>query len=181
MTIILLLLSIIATLGLWIRPPNITFNGVVFSTDGNKVELQTNGFKINLNLNISVNNPNYFSATFENISAVATYPISNTSSIGGGSLSNVKFSSHTNTQLLFPFVLDYQTSDDPSLAIAKDIATKCGVLGSTTSDIKVNYVLKLKIKILATITPSFSSSATFACPLTADELKGLAGGILGSA
>lgn len=105
-----------------------------------QVDVTTDGFKINLQLNISVNNPNYFSATFANISAVASYPIGNSSNLGGGSLANVKFPSHETKNLLFPFVVEYTAQDDPSYIIAKDIASKCGFTdGSTPSDIKVNY------------------------------------------
>ena len=124
-----------------------------------QVDVQNGGFKINLEVrpipslilifihgsisqfNISVNNPNFFSATFDNISAVAMYPVGNTSSMGGGSLSHVKFSSHATTTILFPFTINYQISQDPSLVIAKDIASKCGFDGSTPQDIVVNYVL----------------------------------------
>jgi len=176
LTLILLLFSIVPTLGLWIRPPNVIFEGVV-SPSNNSVSIQSGGFTINLSLNISVNNPNYFSLTFQRITAVATYPIGNSSSLGGGTLSNVKFPSHSNTSIAFPFVLNYQTSSDPSLVIASDIANKCGVTGGTTSDITVNYALTLKIAILATINPTYHSSASFPCPLTASEIQGLLGGI----
>lgn len=139
----------------------------------------------------SVDNPNFFSATFSSIVADATYPVGNVSSIGGGNLTNVEFKSHTTTELAFPFIIDYQLADDPNFVIAQDLANKCGFLpGSTKTDIKVNYklrasksyylcqaitnyqrlVMQLKIRILAQISPDFSSSATFACPLTKDQL-----------
>ena len=88
-----------------------------------------------------MDNPNFFSATFKNISAAATYPVGNASNIGGGSLQNVKFGSHSNTQLLFPFAVTYTTAEDPSFVIAKDLATKCGLLGGSKSNIVVDYVL----------------------------------------
>lgn len=135
----------------------------------------------------SVDNPNYFSATFNNISAVATYPGTSVS-VGGGHMSNVKFPSHTTAYIQFPFSVQYQVSNDPSLTILKDLATKCGTSGST-SDITVNYDLtvrsvfflsdqllkhlpsQLKIRIIALISPSFSSSASFPCPLTPAEIQ----------
>ena len=61
--------------------------------------------------------------------------------MGGGSLSNVKFPSHAITPILFPFIINYQLSQDPSLVVAKDIASKCGFDGSTPQNIVVNYVL----------------------------------------
>jgi len=112
------------------------------------------------------------------MSAVATYPVGNTSSMGGGSLSHVKFSSHATTSILFPFVINYEISQDPSLAIAKDIASKCGFDGSTPQNIVVDYVLTLKLKVLATISPRFRGSASFACPLTKDDLTGIITGLI---
>jgi len=177
MTIVVLFVSIVAALGLWIRPPNVTFDGLVFSSTGNKVDLQNGGFKINLEFNISVNNPNFFSVTFDNISAVATYPVGNTSSMGGGSLSHVKFPSHATTAILFPFTINYEISQDPSLVIAKDITSKCGFDGSTPQDIVVNYVLTLKLRVLATISPRFRGSASFPCPLQEGDLAGIIGSL----
>jgi len=180
MTAFLLIVGIILTGALWIRPPNITFNGVVFAENATKVSVITDGFTINLQLNISVSNPNFFSATFSNISAIATYPLGNSTNIGGGSLSNVNFASHSTDQVvLFPFTVQYTESEDPGFKIAEDIAAKCGFPNGTPGDITVNYVLTLKIRIIAQISPSFSSSASFPCPLTAAELGGLAGGFLG--
>ncbi|KAF8310051.1 uncharacterized protein EI90DRAFT_2877939, partial [Cantharellus anzutake] len=117
-----------------------------------------------------VDNPNFFSATFQNISAVATYPVGNISSIGGGSLSNVKFASHAITPILFPFIITYETSLDPTLVVAKDIASKCGFDGSTPQNIVVDYVLTLRIRVLAKISPVFRGSANFPCPLSKEDL-----------
>jgi len=174
MTLIVLIASILATLALWIGPPNVTFNGVNFSDPSNKVSMANGGFVIPLTLNISVDNPNYFSATFNNISAVATYPGTSVS-VGGGHMANVKFPSHTTAYIQFPFSVQYQVSNDPGLTILKDLATKCGA----TSDITVNYDLTLKIRIIALISPSFSSSASFPCPLTPAEIQSIGGGLLG--
>jgi len=178
MTLVVLFISTVATLALWIRPPNVMFGGVVFPSTSNKVDLESDGFKINLELNITVNNPNFFSATFENISALATYPVGNISSMGGGSLSNVKFPSHAITPILFPFVINYQLSQDPSLVVAKDIASKCGFDGSTPQNIVVNYVLTLRIRVLAIISPRFRGSASFPCPLQESDLSGIIAGLV---
>lgn len=63
------------------------------------------------------------------------------------------------TTIRFPFQADYTTTYDPDLTVLKDIASKCGFLttGATSSvgDIKVNYKLKLSLKVLSlAISPS---------------------------
>lgn len=88
----------------------------------------------------SVNNPNFIGVTFSNLSAVATYPGTNIS-VGGGFMTNVKFPSDTTVYLPFPFNVTYVLSNDPSLVVLKDLATKCGVSGGATSDITVDYEL----------------------------------------
>lgn len=39
---------------MWVRPPNITFNGIEAPTSGNEVNLVSNGFNIDFNLNVSL-------------------------------------------------------------------------------------------------------------------------------
>jgi len=55
---ILVILGIVAAFLLWVRAPNVSFNGVAAPASGNIVEQQTNGFVLNFNLNIGVQNPN---------------------------------------------------------------------------------------------------------------------------
>lgn len=77
----------------------------------------------------------------------------------------------------FPFSINYTTSYDSDLSVLKDIATKCGFLGSSgESDLKVNYKVETKVKVIAvSVSPTFSSSASFACPLSESDLKGFLG------
>lgn len=56
-------------------------------------------------------------------------------------MANVKFPSHTTAYIQFPFSVEYQVSSDPSLTVLKDLATKCGVSGGSTSNIVVDYDL----------------------------------------
>jgi hypothetical protein len=58
----------------WVRPPDISFNGIRTPTNGSTVEAQTSGILINLNLAIGVVNPNFFAADFSAIQAKAFYP-----------------------------------------------------------------------------------------------------------
>ncbi|CAE6504568.1 unnamed protein product [Rhizoctonia solani] len=173
MTIIFLILSIVMTLGMWIRPPDISFNGIKTPTNGSTVEAQTTGILINLNLAIGVVNPNFFSADFSSIQAKAFYP-GVTEQIGGGLLENINFPSHSDTTFLFPFSINYTEAIDPNKKIIQDIAVKCGFIGNSKSDIPVNYSLTLKLKIAGVaISPSFSGSASFSCPLKASDISGL--------
>lgn len=89
----------------------------------------------------------------------------------------------------------YTTDIDPSGAILKDIATKCGIIKGKTGQLtvcrtshqvsggqqaeadgscpaQVNYDLKLDVRLAAiTVSPTVSSSATFDCPLTSVSLS----------
>lgn len=109
-----------------------------------------------------------FGATFKEITATAFYPTNKTQSIGGGQMTHVKIPKYSNDTLHFPFTIDYTTTIDPGLLIVTDIATKCGFLGTGgTEDLTVDYTIKLGLNIAGVIiSPSFSSSASFACPLT---------------
>jgi len=168
-----LFVSIILSLVLWIRPPNVNFGNVAPSTStGSAIQLQSDGLTINLGVNISVENPNYFSVDFTKIEADIFYPINNTA-IGTGSANNVHIASQSQTNFTFPFDVNYKTSSDPNNKILIDLATKCGILGTKT-DISVNYKITLGIKILfATIYPAISNTFTFACPLTESDISGL--------
>ncbi|KAG6824556.1 hypothetical protein H0H93_001905, partial [Arthromyces matolae] len=84
-----------------------------------------------------VENPNYFDVNFKEIKAEIFYPINNTE-VGEGDSKNVVFKANQLTNWTFPFTLDYRTTSDPQGLIVRDIATKCGVLG-TKSNINVNY------------------------------------------
>ncbi|CAE6436798.1 unnamed protein product [Rhizoctonia solani] len=179
MTTVFLILSIVLTLGMWVRPPDISFNGIKTPTNGSTVEAQTTGIVINLNLAIGVVNPNFFAADFSSIQAKAFYP-GVTEQIGGGVLENINFPSHSDTTFLFPFSINYTEAIDPNRKIIQDIAVKCGFIGNSKSDIPVNYSLTLKLKIAGVaISPSFSGSASFGCPLKASDISGLGIDLIG--
>lgn len=123
-----------------------------------------------------------FGASFREIRADAYYSAAPTTKIGGGQLDDVRIPKYSNSTVHFPFALNYTTSIDPSQTILKDIATKCGFLGSgSKQDLDVNYKITLGIRVVGiVVSPSFSSSATFACPLSESDISGLLGGSLSS-
>jgi hypothetical protein len=53
----------------------------------------------------------------------------------------------------FPLQLNYTTDIDSNFAIISDIASKCGFLGATASDLTVNYKINLKVKVIVVTIP----------------------------
>ncbi|THH13933.1 hypothetical protein EW146_g6331 [Bondarzewia mesenterica] len=166
---VFLIISIILSLALWIRPPNVNIGNVNTPTNGSTLQVLNNGLQINLDIIIGVNNPNYFSVNLKQIKADIIYPINNTQ-IGSGQANNVVFHSHTDANFTFPFDLKYTEDIDPSREIISDIATKC--LSSPQQDLKVQYKITLGLRILfITISPTISNNVSFACPVSADEIQ----------
>ncbi|KAJ6623523.1 hypothetical protein B0H10DRAFT_2010236 [Mycena sp. CBHHK59/15] len=174
MIIVFLLVTILLALTLWLRPPSISFGEVAPMTSGSTVQLTSDGININMGVNISVHNPNFFAVNFKKINAQIFYPINDTA-IGNGTANHIVFNAVTQTNFTFPFSIDYSTSIDPKNLILLDLAEKCGILG-TKSDVTVNYKITLGIQILfVTISPVISNTFSFACPLDASDLQGLLG------
>ncbi|KAL1743964.1 hypothetical protein HDZ31DRAFT_83071 [Schizophyllum fasciatum] len=168
MTIIFLVVSILLALALWVRPPNVVV-GDLDTTSGNGgsvVQFSSDGLKINLAVNISVTNPNYFSVDLNNVQATLKYPINgDTKDVGGGKLDDVDFPSHSTKDIKFPFSIDYKLTEDSNYTVLKDLASKCG-LGGTKRDIKVDYTIKIGVRFLfINVSPSISNSYSFACPI----------------
>jgi len=171
MIVVFLVATILLTLVLFLRPPSITFGSVTPMSSA--VQLTTNGVNINMGVNISVENPNFFNVNLKKINAQIYYPINNTL-VGSGNANNVVFGSDAETNFTFPFAINYQTSLDPSGKILLDIAEKCGILSPTKSDLQVQYKITLGVQILfVTVSPSISNTFTFPCPLSSSDLKGL--------
>jgi len=176
-----LIISIVLALLLWVRPPNISIGGVNAPSSGSEIQVTSGGLDINLGVNISVENPNYFAVSFSKIQATIFYPINNTN-VGGGNATDITFNSHSETNFTFPFTISYQKSLDPNDKILVDIATKCGFIGGSKSPITVDYKISLGLKILfITITPVVSNSLSFACPLSESDISSLGSGLLGGA
>jgi LEA14-like dessication related protein len=179
MSTLFLIVAIALSIAMWLRPPDITFGSIGPPTTGSAIEASTTSLTINLALPISVKNPNFFAAAFKTISATAYYPINNVA-IGGGSKDDITFPSNSETTFNFPFSIDYTQAKDPDRTILNDIANRCGFTGNSRQKINVKYVITLKMKILAfTISPSFSGSTGFDCPLTQAQLEPFLGSLTG--
>ncbi|GAA6026994.1 hypothetical protein JCM8097_006024 [Rhodosporidiobolus ruineniae] len=173
---VLIVIAIVAAFFLWVKPPDVSFQGIEDPDTGNIVTVANAGFNLNFRLKINVINPNFFGAHFDKIDATAYYPTKPNTAFGGGSLTNVEIKKNSNSTVHFPFSVNYTTSYDSDLSVIKDIATKCGFLGSSASQLTVNYKVKTKVKVIAvTIDPSFSSSASFDCPLSESDVTGFLG------
>ncbi|KAL7425051.1 hypothetical protein Q5752_000739 [Cryptotrichosporon argae] len=171
---LLIIISVILAILLYVRPPNVVLNNISIGSDA--VSTTTSGFSISISLGITVANPNWFDADFKEISADVRYPGNNTNIFGGGELYNVDFKGYTQSTFDFPLALNYSSSLDPDGTVLSDILTKCGLNGGTTEDLTIDYTLYLKLSILGVkISPSVSSSASFACPLTSSDLESIEG------
>ncbi|KAJ9110786.1 hypothetical protein QFC20_002827 [Naganishia adeliensis] len=150
LSFLFVVISVILTLLMWVRPPDINLNGVTMPTNALQVNAANQSLNINFDLAISATNPNWFSAKFQEISAV--------------------FPANTLTNVTFPFALQYTSAMDPDGTVIADIISKC----TNKQQIKINYDLTLKIHIVAvTIAPKISSSAMIDCPV--DDLSALTG------
>ncbi|KAF8798184.1 hypothetical protein BYT27DRAFT_7124302 [Phlegmacium glaucopus] len=181
MTTVFLLVSIVLALALWIRPPSITIGSVqtMLGPTGNAIQTTNDGITVNMGVGISVANPNYFSVDFKKIEAEIFYPINNTP-VGGGSSTNIVFNSHSQTNFTFNFNLTYNSTQDPTGAVISDLATKCGALGGTKSNLDISYKITLGIRILlVTISPVISNQFNFPCPISASDIDKFLGGKTG--
>ncbi|KAL0946645.1 hypothetical protein HGRIS_012839 [Hohenbuehelia grisea] len=173
MIAVFLIISIVLALALWIRPPSIVLSDVQPVSTGSTVQLQADGITINLGVNISVSNPNYFAVNFKQIKAEIFYPINNTD-IGGGVSNDIVFNSHSQKNFTFPFAINYKMQNDPSNKVLVDLATKCGFPSGVKSDIAVDYKITLGLRILfITVSPTVSNTFRFGCPLEQGQLEQL--------
>jgi len=173
--VLFLIISIFLTLAVYIRPPNVGVNNVGFPANGSAVQATSNSLNLNLGIDITVTNPNFFNVAFNNVKATLKYPLKgNTTNVGGGQINNLVFHSHTTTTFTFPLQLTYNLADDPSLSILTDLVTKCGILGGQKSNIVVDYDITVGVKFLfINIPPSFSDSLSFECPIQESDIASL--------
>ncbi|KAJ7063408.1 hypothetical protein C8F01DRAFT_1132896 [Mycena amicta] len=177
LSLVFIVVILLLALVLWLRPPSIDFGDVApITSTGSTIQTTSDGIIINMGVNISVHNPNYFAVKFKKITADIFYPINNTD-VGGGTATNIVLSANQETNFTFPFSIDYSTSKDPTNAILLDLAKKCGILGTPKSDLTVDYKIKLGLQFLfVTLSPTISNSFTFTCPLDQSDLSGLLNG-----
>ncbi|KAF9278679.1 hypothetical protein BGZ68_008424 [Mortierella alpina] len=174
----LLLLLIIIVLAIVIvtmfKLPTVNYLGLQNTPDF-KVVSGTTSFTVNMVADINVTNPNPLGFNFEAITATAYYP-NYAPSIGGGSLPNVRFPKRSTTALHFPINATYDSTQDVGHKVVQDILNRCGLTGSTKTQLTINYDLKLTIKIIGiSISPTIKNQhVNFPCP---DNIGDLASGL----
>lgn len=173
---VFLIISIVLTLALYARPPNIAINNAGLITNGTSaIQVGNGGLDILLGVNISVANPNFFSIDLKKIQANIFYPLNgNKTALGGGSESNVVFDSGSNKTFQFPFTIAYKSALDPGNKILDDIEKKC--LGNPKTDLTVDYTIGLTVNVIVVpVHIPISNSISFACPLTEADIQSLLG------
>lgn len=85
--------------------------------------------------------------------------------IGKGYLDYQFIPKKSATNFTYPFQIDYNPSDPNSRYLLSSISDKCGFTGNTPSDIDISYDVSLNAQVLFVhVSPTISSSASFACP-----------------
>lgn len=173
MIAVFLIVSILLALLMWVRPPDAIVGTVGTSTTQNAVQLGSGSITVNLGINLTVVNPNYFAVSFKSIDASAYYPINNTL-VGTGNETDITFNSNSETNFTFPFSLEFSTDMSSSTQILTDLASKCGVGGGAVEDITIDLDIKLGLRVLFFVVyPVLSIPASFACPISASDISSL--------
>ncbi|KAF9646387.1 hypothetical protein BDM02DRAFT_3030252 [Thelephora ganbajun] len=166
MITVFLIISILLSLALWVKPPNVIVANPV-QNDTQPFTFQNGELAFNLGANITVDNPNYFGVGLNKVELDLIYPINNYP-VGGGVRQNINIKSNTQTNFTFPFSLNYNVSDTSGTAVLQDIVNKC----RASQDLKVNYKLKLSLWIIiVSISPTITNSFTIGCPVDPAELE----------
>ncbi|KAH9854178.1 hypothetical protein C2E23DRAFT_884278 [Lenzites betulinus] len=175
MIFIFLVISIILSLALWLRPPNIIVGTPTPDLSTFNIDTTTESISLGMPVNVSINNPNYFPVDISYLDATVFYPINNTQ-IGSGHEGKIVLKQHQQTNFTFPVTVAYNATSDPSGAVLLDLAKRCGLDGSAGSDVSLTVAVKVAIKILdIPITHTITDQVSFSCPLQSvgSELQAL--------
>ncbi|KAH9901351.1 hypothetical protein C8Q73DRAFT_241828 [Cubamyces lactineus] len=166
MIFVFLVISIILSLALWLRPPNLIVGEPVPDPSTFNIDTDTESISLGMPVNVSINNPNYFSVTISSLDAQVIYPINNTQ-IGFGHLGKVELKQHEQTNFTFPVTVAYNVTSDPSGAVVIDLAKHCGLDPSIpASNVKLTVYVKVALKIFSIpIKHTITQNVDFSCPL----------------
>ncbi|KAK7462952.1 hypothetical protein VKT23_007533 [Stygiomarasmius scandens] len=178
-------ISIFMAIVLWLKPPSIGVSGIGLDST-REVIIDTAGITIPLSIPVSVENPNYISATLNNVDVKVSYPLHNSTDVpvGNGTLSSINIKSNSRTNFTFPFDIDISFNVSENLEVVEDLLSRCGNLSNQT-DISISMNIKIKLHALGiSLSPPSSSTAVgIGCPLNQtnvdDILQGL-GNALGN-
>jgi LEA14-like dessication related protein len=158
------------------KKPTVDFIGTAPPPDGKQPYVNRGtALDFNFGLRFNVMNPNPIGATFTKIQATAFYP-GHPSKIGGGSLSNVRINAKSNNTIIFPFSINYNSTEDPQLKIISDIVKKCGFANNGKEQpITINYTLKLTFRVIIPISVSSDRSTNITCPIKDGNVPAIPG------
>ncbi|OSD01550.1 hypothetical protein PYCCODRAFT_1369193 [Trametes coccinea BRFM310] len=167
MIFLFLAISIILSLALWLTPPNIIVGTPTPDLNSFNIDADTESISLGMPVNISVNNPNYFSVTISSLDAQVIYPINNTQ-IGFGHMGKLVLHSHEQTNFTFPVTVSYNATSDPNGDVVVDLAKHCGIDPSVqASDVSLTVYVKVALKILSIpISHTITQKVSFSCPLS---------------
>ncbi|KAI0374856.1 hypothetical protein BV20DRAFT_961061 [Pilatotrama ljubarskyi] len=165
MIFVFLLISIVLSLALWLRPPNIIVGKPTPDFNTFKIDSDTESISLGMPVNVSINNPNYFPVVISSLDAKVMYPINNTQ-IGSGYKGKIDLKQNEQTNFTFPVTIAYNATSDPSGAVVLDLAKRCGLDGSSGSQVSVTVYVDVGLKIFEIpISHTITENVDFSCPL----------------
>ncbi|KAL9559241.1 hypothetical protein MBANPS3_000508 [Mucor bainieri] len=174
--VIICIIVIGAILGSF-KMPTIDFAGLnsTLPNGTQQIEFSSTGVVIHAGLILNVINPNILSMKLSDLTAKAYYPINGSMvQIGKGYLDYQFIPKKSDINFTYPFQIDYNPSDPNSRYLLSSISDKCGFTGNTPSDIEISYDVSLNAQVLFVhVSPTISSSASFACPFQKGQVPGL--------
>ncbi|TIA92727.1 hypothetical protein E3P99_00516 [Wallemia hederae] len=160
-----IVIGILATIVLYIKPPNLAFLGVQEPNNGSTISAVNNALNVNFDLEIKVDNPNTFGATFNELYAQLFWGGTDTA-IGYGRVQDVDIASQNSTTFRYPFHIVYQASYDPNKEVLSGLLNSCGLVDpNNRPPINIDYDLDINIKALSiNVKQTISNSMSVTCP-----------------
>ncbi|WFD41424.1 hypothetical protein MPSI1_000051 [Malassezia psittaci] len=170
-------LSVVMLIVLFIRPPNIGLQGLNLPNSTSQIQIQDESFTVNASLVAVVSNPNYISASVNNLTAIAYDSNARVTSIGNCSVPHRTIQARANTTVTVPCELNYNLQQDKNLTIIRDLVRRCGLIQSSSKQsLQILLNTHLTIQVLAFHIPiTVSPTVSVDCPITKQEVKELLG------
>lgn len=130
-----------------------------------------NALNINFDLDITVDNPNTFGATFNSLYAQLFFGGTDTS-IGYGRVENIDIPSQGSRDFRYPFHIVYQANFDPDRTVLSGLLNSCGLVSpGEKPPIDIDYDLHVDIKALSVnVKQTISNSMSVQCPGFSEDM-----------
>ncbi|KIK68513.1 hypothetical protein GYMLUDRAFT_35947 [Collybiopsis luxurians FD-317 M1] len=183
LVIIYIIVAIILAFALWIRPPALSFTGPALNPN-QQVDFNTN-LTVPLELNFTVNNPNFFSVDFKTLAAEVSYPDVGNEIVAQGNVTDLVIKSSQMTNFTFPIDITLDlTSTGNDFQVVSDLASKCGIIpaGGQKSPIPLTIKIEIALSVLGikVSLPPISFTVNINCPLDDSAIEQKLQGILGN-